>query len=127
MREFARAFYNSKEWRTCSRAFMQSRHYVCDRCGGVAVICHHKNHLSPENINNPAVTLNWENLEALCMDCHNLEHMRADSVTTFAEDGSIASVTEGKEIKNFQQAAGALGEMLQKNGFAGSTKRGAVE
>ena len=52
---------------------------MCERCRskGVlnpAVIVHHKIHVEPETINNPGVTLNWDNLEALCRQCHGLEH-----------------------------------------------------
>lgn len=53
---------------------MKSRHYLCERCGEPAKICHHKEYLTPKNINNPEVTLSWYNLEALCQDCHNKEH-----------------------------------------------------
>ena len=35
---------------------------------------HHKIRLTPENINNPEIALNWENLELLCEACHHEEH-----------------------------------------------------
>ena len=35
---------------------------------------HHKIRLTPENIKDPQVALNWNNLELLCKDCHNQEH-----------------------------------------------------
>lgn len=35
---------------------------------------HHKKHLTPKNINDPEITLNWDNLELLCLDCHRKEH-----------------------------------------------------
>lgn len=35
---------------------------------------HHKKHLTPKNINDPEITLNWDNLELLCLDCHQKEH-----------------------------------------------------
>ena len=34
---------------------------------------HHKIYLTPQNINDPAVTLAEDNLELLCQDCHNKE------------------------------------------------------
>ena len=37
-------------------------------------IVHHKVLLTPMNINNPDVTLNWKHLEYVCQDCHNKEH-----------------------------------------------------
>jgi len=39
------------------------------------LIVHHKIHLDPSNINNPDITLNWDRMEYLCLDCHNNEHM----------------------------------------------------
>ena len=35
---------------------------------------HHKTRLSPENLSDPSVALNWTNLELLCKQCHLEEH-----------------------------------------------------
>lgn len=74
MKEYAKRFYNSTAWRNTQKAYMQSKNYVCERCGGVAEIVHHKKYISPSNINDPNITLNWDNLEALCRRCHQHEH-----------------------------------------------------
>lgn len=73
-KDYARGFYNSKQWKHTSKAYMQSRCYVCGRCGGLARIVHHRKHITPQNIHDPAVTLDWDNLEALCDECHNAAH-----------------------------------------------------
>ena len=73
-REFSKKFYHSKAWSDTQKAFMTSRNYICERCGNAAVIVHHKEHLTPENITNPNVALDWSNLQALCMDCHAEVH-----------------------------------------------------
>lgn len=39
-----------------------------------AKIVHHKIWLTPKNIHEQSITLCWDNLEALCQDCHNKEH-----------------------------------------------------
>lgn len=70
----ARDFYQGKAWRRLSKAFMLSRYYICERCGRPAEICHHKTHITPANIHDPAITINPANLEALCLQCHNTEH-----------------------------------------------------
>ena len=75
MREFARVFYNSKAWRICRLSYIQTVHGLCERCGQPGKIVHHKVYLSPRNINDPTVALNHKNLEYLCLDCHNTEHM----------------------------------------------------
>jgi hypothetical protein len=40
----------------------------------MARVVHHRRHITPQNIGDPAITLDWANLEALCLDCHNTEH-----------------------------------------------------
>lgn len=47
---------------------------LCERCGEPAKIVHHKIWLTPKNIHEQSITLCWDNLEALCQDCHNKEH-----------------------------------------------------
>ena len=74
MREFAKEFYLSKEWRAAREYIFRRDSGLCVKCGGVGEIVHHKEHLTPENINDPFVTLAEENLELLCRDCHGAEH-----------------------------------------------------
>ena len=35
---------------------------------------HHKTHLTPDNIDDPSVALNFDNLELLCREHHMQEH-----------------------------------------------------
>lgn len=35
---------------------------------------HHKIYLTPQNINDPFITLAADNLETLCRECHAIEH-----------------------------------------------------
>ena len=85
---FADDFYRSHEWRRC-RAGYAKRKIYCERCLEQGIVTpgaevHHKIRLTPENIKDPSVALNWENLELLCERCHELEHRkrrwRADDV-----------------------------------------------
>ena len=92
MKEYARWFYQSKEWRKTRNLFISSQLFICNRCGRPARIVHHVTPITPENIHNPDITLNWDNLEALCIECHNLEHMSSDAVAegyTFTSAGDI--------------------------------------
>ena len=80
-RDFSRKFYNSKQWIKCRELYKQSVNGLCERClsKGKYVLgdeVHHKIYLSPENINDPHVTLNWDRLELLCATCHSIEHNR---------------------------------------------------
>ena len=79
-REFAKAFYKSRAWRDCRDAYAASKAFLCEEClkKGMYVpgkIVHHRVHLSPENISDPNVTLNWKNLKLVCQDCHAREHV----------------------------------------------------
>ena len=81
MKEFAKGFYCSSAWLECRRAFISSRRGLCERCleNGIynaGVIVHHRIHLTPLNITDPNVALNWDNLQLLCRDCHAAVHAR---------------------------------------------------
>ena len=91
MKKWAEAFYLSKSWEQCRDAYLESQNNICERCGEPAKICHHRTWLTRENINNPYVTLCWDNLEALCQDCHNKEHHKKKPKLrySFDEEGNI--------------------------------------
>ena len=79
MKLYATAFYKSRAWQNCAKAYAKSKGGLCERClkdGKVTagVIVHHKVHITPQNILDPTVTLNWDNLELVCRDCHAKEH-----------------------------------------------------
>ena len=92
-REFAKAFYNSSAWKKCSKAYRKSKYNICERCGKPGDIVHHKIYLSPRNINNPEISLNWNNLELVCIDCHNDEHIKKEKSIAeglfFDENGNL--------------------------------------
>lgn len=79
MKDFAESFYKSRQWQHCRNSFAKSKGGLCEKClesGKITagVIVHHKIHITPENINNPDITLNWDNLVLLCRDCHAQMH-----------------------------------------------------
>lgn len=73
-KEFAKKFYKSKEWKRCREAYIKSVFGLCQKCSKPGVIVHHKKHLTPTNINDYEVSLGFENLELLCLECHNEHH-----------------------------------------------------
>ena len=73
-KEWAISFYKSQAWRRCRNAYFISKYGLCERCGGPGKIVHHTIWLTPDNIHDPDVSLNWDNLELLCQTCHNQEH-----------------------------------------------------
>lgn len=75
MREFAEKLYKSREWQRCRAGYIKSVGGLCERClqRGIyrpAVIVHHVIEINPNNVSDPTVTLNWDNLQAVCRDCH---------------------------------------------------------
>lgn len=91
-RDFAISFYNCKKWINCKNAFMASKNYICERCGGLAYIVHHIKHITPSNIDNPNITLSWDNLQALCLDCHNAAHGSGEACidgVSFDHNGNV--------------------------------------
>ena len=76
---FARKFYSSKAWQDCRNEYMKRAHHLCENClrKGIykpAEIVHHVIELDPITIENPEIALNFDNLEAVCRDCHNELH-----------------------------------------------------
>jgi hypothetical protein len=104
-KEFSNSFYNSQRWRKTARAYAESRHYVCERCGNQSFrgkkpkrerfIVHHKILLTPENITDDQVTCNWDNLELLCICCHNKIHDGHEGrECLFDDDGNPIGIVE---------------------------------
>ena len=92
-RDFAEAFYKSAAWQKCRAAYIRKVAWLCEDCleQGVqvtGVIVHHKIPLTPENINDPAVTLNFDNLRYVCRDCHAAKHA-APKRYRFDADGHV--------------------------------------
>ena len=56
-------------------------------------IVHHKIWLTPDNIHDTSITLNWDNLMLVCQDCHAKEH---------------------KKEQNDRYLIGANGEIIEK-------------
>jgi len=90
------AFYHSSAWRKCAQSFMQSKRYICQRCGKTMpgqMIVHHKIRLNERNVDDANISLNWNNLELLCIDCHNKEHFGTKEEdhfdVTFTADGDV--------------------------------------
>lgn len=103
MREFAKGLYQSKQWRNIRKYVFKRDFGVCVRCNGdngPGEIVHHKIHLTPYNISNPAISLNIDNLELVCRVCHALEHEGVKAIATnlqFDKDGNIY------EVKNIHE------------------------
>ena len=74
-------FYNTQAWKKARNAYKKSVGGLCERCLRSGIIragefVHHKIHLSVQNIDDPKITLGFDNMELLCRDCHAAEHAK---------------------------------------------------
>lgn len=83
-------FYKSKAWLVARNLKINATQGMCERCGAIGEEVHHKIRLTVENVNDTSISLNQDNLEFLCKDCHNDEHGRfKKNNTIFDEDGNF--------------------------------------
>ena len=109
----------------CTKELAEGRITLKDVEPGIIV--HHKKHITPENINNPRVTLSFDNLELLCARHHNEEHKSNYELAIFSDIDARKS-TDYK-FKQGQVAYRADifvgGSVASKNGFIRVKKAGA--
>lgn len=72
-------FYTTTAWRKCRASFLKEKGGLCEICLSKGLIVpavhvHHKKHITPENLSDPYITLNHDNLMALCEECHAEQH-----------------------------------------------------
>ena len=99
-------FYNSSQWHKL-RQVKLAEQPLCEECLKQGIVTaaqcvHHKIWLTAENIKDPAVALNKDNLASLCLQCHNRIHSRSahqrykidadGEVIDYLEDGTEATV-----------------------------------
>ncbi len=101
-------FYQTKVWKQVRKNVWLKQSCLCNRChravyvNGISEyipkerrlkgIVHHKEYLTDTNFNDDNIALNEDNLEGLCIDCHNKEHFttlatREDVI--FDKDGNL--------------------------------------
>ena len=95
---FAHQLYVSKEWVALRFRLIIERGPICQRCGKVMIdtsqlIGHHIKALTPANINDVMITLNPDNIELVCLRCHNKidRHFASNSHTVYVVYGAPCS------------------------------------
>lgn len=109
--QWAIGFYTSSEWRKFRKAIILQRGGRCEKCGkGIMdeshMIIHHIKEITPENIMQPNVTLNPDNVLLVCNDCHNIIHHRYKGAGTGKRHIYIVygAPCSGKTTKAYQMA-----------------------
>jgi 5-methylcytosine-specific restriction endonuclease McrA len=83
MKEYAEKFYKSKQWQIARETAIKRDRYLCVDCLRRDMVTpaeevHHIIELTPENINDPSISLNLDNLVSLCRECHKARHGNRD-------------------------------------------------
>ena len=78
-KEYAKKFYKSKAWQRCRASFIARRRYkdggICQHCKDKpGYIVDHIEEISISNIHDPEITLSHDNLQFVCLSCHNTKH-----------------------------------------------------
>ena len=94
--EAQKRFYGSRAWKKCRTEYKKSVGGLCERCLAKGIveagyIVHHKEYIDINDIQDPSVLLNFDNLELLCQNCHNAEHMTKKKRYVVMPDGKIYS------------------------------------
>lgn len=89
-KDFSRDFYNSNAWKKTRNAIIARDLGLCQICKKrPARIVHHIVELTPENINNPAISLGEDNLISVCMTCHAAIHDKKPATIEYDNQGNI--------------------------------------
>lgn len=81
-------FYKSDVWKLAREIKIRSVNGRCERCGGIGIEVHHVQRIKADNVKNTSVSINPDNLELLCRECHNKEHKRFSKEKQFDEEGN---------------------------------------
>lgn len=82
-------FYKSPAWLSARQLKIMTVNGLCERCGQIGIEVHHMERLTVDNVYDSLVSLNQDNLELLCRECHNKEHKRFSKEVRFDKDGNI--------------------------------------
>lgn len=104
-------FYKSKQWKSVKNTIWIKQNLLCAKChkpvyvDGLSDflpkekrrigIVHHKIWLDDTNINDESITLNEDNLEGVCKECHeNIHHanMSCRDDVMFDDEGNLIKV-----------------------------------
>ena len=91
MRSIDSKFYKSALWESVRKNYIDSVNGLCENClaKGIytpAVHVHHIIHLNEQNVSDPLIAYGFDNLKALCHQCHNEEHFKKQKQNNYVFD-----------------------------------------
>ena len=86
-------FYHSAIWKRAKQEKIMMAKGICERCGRRGTEVHHKIPLTDENVDDPNIAINPNNLELLCKSCHDKARTDGDvrnpNRVEFTENGDV--------------------------------------
>lgn len=99
MKDFAKKFYKGKAWQRVRDYCIRRDAYLCQDCLKKHIYkpadeVHHIVELSPENIDDPDISLNPDNLVSLCKECHQARHHEHQRRYKVDEFGRVTTIDD---------------------------------
>lgn len=74
-------FYKLQTWQDCRESYAKKAHYLCELClqegrHTPGEIVHHIVPLTANNVNDPSISLSFDNLQLLCREHHAQVHKK---------------------------------------------------
>ncbi len=93
-------FYDSVTWKRTKQDKIIEQRGICQRCGKRGTEVHHIIPLNDDNVDDPNIALNLDNLVLLCTSCHNQmrieEEGRNPNQVEFTPDGDVVIKKSGR-------------------------------
>ena len=71
-RKVGHPFYGTAKWKKTRSTYLETQHWICEKCGRPANFVHHIQELKEEDyFVNYEKCYGFSNLMALCRDCHD--------------------------------------------------------
>lgn len=91
---FAKPFYKSKAWEQARSMALSRDNHLCQDCLKSGIITqaeevHHIIELTPENINDPSINTDLNNLVCLCHACHTRRHLTKEKRFSIDANGKL--------------------------------------
>lgn len=86
--QWASNLYNSQAWKKLRSSIIASRGSRCEMCGRLMLddsqlIAHHVIELTPDNVLDPRIAMNPDNIKIICKGCHDVVHHRYKARGTY--------------------------------------------
>lgn len=81
-------FYKSDRWHEARKLVILRDKGLCVMCGKPGTQVHHKIHLTIQNVDDPTIATNPDNLVLLCDYCHNEVHHRVGKHNSYCFDSN---------------------------------------